>query len=337
MIVPQQLSVVIPNWNGEAWLRICLPALARQTIPGFEIIVVDNGSTDGSLDYVARHHPAIRCLRNGENLGFSRAVNQGIQAAGGDYIALLNNDTEPAPDWLGQLAACMERHPGLFSVGSKMLCYRNRDRIDDAGDGYTALGFAFRHGDGLPDGPDWPSREVFAACAGAALYRKDLLLELGGFAESFFAYVEDVDLGWRARRAGYRNWFCAESVVWHVGSASSGSKYNPFKIFLTNRNNLWLLRRNLPWWLLGLASPLLLAGLLLKTVFYARHGREMAGACLRAVWAGLRQRPAAAPVPGGASWRRDLEIWGWSWTMTAEWMVLKWRRRRSPLPNGRLP
>ena len=333
MILSRQLSVVIPSWNGEVLLRTCLPALARQTISGFEIIVVDNGSTDGSLGYLAVTHPHVRCLCNPENRGFAPAANQGIAAARGEYIALLNNDTEPAPDWLERLAACMEREPGLFSVGSKMLCYRDRGRIDDAGTGYTILGVSFRYGDGLPDGPAWPSREVFTVCAGAALYRKDLLLALGGFEETFFAYVEDVDLGWRARRAGYRNWFCAESVVWHLGSASSGSRYNPFKIFLTNRNNLWLLRRNLPWWLWGLSLPVL-AGLMLKAVFYAMHGREMAGACLRAVWAGVRQRPASAPVPGGADWRRDVAIWGWLWMMTVEWGVLRWRRRQLSLPGA---
>jgi GT2 family glycosyltransferase len=337
MIEPRQLSVVIPNWNGEVWLRICLPALARQTLAGFEVIVVDNGSTDGSLAYLAQAHPEVHCLCNAENRGFSGAVNQGIRAARGEYVALLNNDTEPAPDWLERLAACMDRHPNLFSVGSKMLCYQNRDRIDDAGDGYTVLGFAFRRGDELPEARYRQDAEVFTVCAGAALYRKDLLLALDGFAESFFAYVEDVDLGWRARRAGYRNWFCADSIVWHIGSASSGSRYNPFKIFLTNRNNLWLLRRNLPWWLLCLAAPLVLLGLLLKTGFYACRGQEMAGACLRALWQGVWQRPAAAPVPGGACWHRDLAIWAGFWRMTGEWALLRWHRYRSPLPKTAKP
>lgn len=326
MTTPPAISVVIPNWNGEKYLRLCLTALSRQTRSDFEILVVDNGSSDGSLALLARDYPAVRCLRNAVNTGFAAAANQGLAAAAGVYVALLNNDTEPAPDWLEQLACCLDRHPDACAAGASLLRYDRRDRLEDAGGGYTILGIAFRYGEDEVESA-WPRQdaEVFTVCAGAALYRRERVQALGGFAEPFFAYVEDLDLGWRARRAGYSNWSCPAARVWHVGSASSGSRYNPWKVQLTTRNNLWTLRRNLPAPLLALSLPALLAGTLLKTVFYARQGRDLWPAQWRGLCAGLRAPPPLPPLPQ-RSWRRDLALWAGFWGMTATWLGSLWRR-----------
>jgi GT2 family glycosyltransferase len=322
-----RISVVIPNWNGERFLRVCLPALAAQTCRDFETIVVDNGSSDGSLRYLETLGPQARVIRNPDNLGFAAAANQGARAADGRFVALLNNDTEPEPDWLGRLVACIERDDGLFAVGSTLLVFDRPGVLEDAGNSYTALGFAYHRGEGLAEAEYRQDEDVFTVCAGAALYRKEPLLALGGFSEQFFAYVEDVDAGWRARRTGYRNRLCAAARVRHRGSATSGAKYNPFKVFLTNRNNVWLLRRNLPAWLLFPALPLLGLGFLIKTFFYGLRGRAVLGAHLRGTWEGLRVRPEQPGLtPGETSWRRDLAIW-WSMVkMTGEWAAWKWRR-----------
>lgn len=322
MTAPATVSVVIPNWNGERFLRACLPALAEQTYHDFETIVVDNGSTDSSLEYLSALRPRPEIIRNQENLGFAAAANQGTRVAKGRFVALLNNDAVPAPDWLEHLVKCISPDETLFAVGSTILDFHRPGVIEEAGGGYTALGFAYRRGEGLPETTCPKDADVFTVCAGAALYRKELLLAMGGFPEQFFAYVEDMDAGWRARRAGYRNRICAAARVRHMGSATSGSKHNPFKIHLTNRNNVWMIRRDMPTWLLVPTLPLLCLGFLMKTVFYALRGREMLEAHWRGVWEGLRVRPEPGRVPGTTDWRRDLAVWGRMVVMTLEWTRL---------------
>ena len=199
------VSVVIPNWNGRRWLPGCLAALAAQTRPPAEVVVVDNGSTDGSLERLAERHPDVRVLALGRNTGFAAAANRGIEAATSEAVALVNPDAVLAPDWLERTAAALAADPGAGAVACKMVDLDDPGRVYDAGDVLRRDGVCeqrgrFQRDDGRFDEPG----EVFAACAGAALYRREAVLAVGGFDERFFAYLEDVDLGLRLRLAGWR-------------------------------------------------------------------------------------------------------------------------------------
>jgi GT2 family glycosyltransferase len=269
------LSVIIPNFNGEKYLPNCLKSLQEQTYRGYEIIVVDNGSSDRGIDILSEFEndcENLKVIRNTKNEGFAKAVNQGIKASAGDYVVLLNNDTETEPDWLLNLVRAIEENDKIFSVSSKMLRFQERDILDDAGDEFTILGWAYKRGDGQPQSRYASKSEVFSSCAGAAIYRKRIFTEIGLFDEKFFAYLEDIDIGYRARIYGYTNWYCPQSVVYHVGSATSGSKYNPFKVRISARNNIYLIFKNMPWPQLLINSPFLVMGFLIKSIFFFHKG-----------------------------------------------------------------
>ena len=214
-------SVVIPNLNGARWLEGCLEGLAKQRHSGFEIIVVDNGSTDDSRDVVRRRCPDATLVALSDNHGFAAAANAGIVAARGRYIALLNNDTVPEPAWLGQLVEALDTNPpDVGAVASKMLSMDDPLIVDDAGDSLSWSGASCKLGHGEPASSYVRSTEVFSVCAGAALYRRTFLDELGGFDERFFAYLEDLDLGVRGRLAGYRYLFVPDAEVLHKGQGT---------------------------------------------------------------------------------------------------------------------
>jgi GT2 family glycosyltransferase len=236
-------AVVVPNWNGERWLPGCLASIAAQTLPPSEVIVVDNGSTDGSLELL--RSADVRLIELGENTGFAVAANRGIQAASAPVVALVNTDVELDPDWLERMAAALEAAPRAGSVACKMLELRDRSRFYDAGDilrrdGACEQRGRFRSDDGRYDAPG----EVFAACAGAALYRRDAVLAVGGFDERFFAYLEDVDLGLRLQLAG---WTCRyePAVALHAGEGSSGALSRPALAWV-ERNTLLLVAKAFP-------------------------------------------------------------------------------------------
>ena len=196
------VSVVIPNYNGARFLNECLKSINRKTV--LEIIVIDNGSSDESIDIILKNHPDVILIKNERNCGFAKAVNQGILRARGEYVFLFNNDAILANDYvIGKLVSEIESEDNIFSVSSKMIQWYNKSLIDDAGDEYTILGWTKRVGYGKSVENYSESRDTFSACAGAALYKRKLLLDLGLFDEEFFAYMEDVDLSFRARLGGY--------------------------------------------------------------------------------------------------------------------------------------
>jgi len=424
-----KVTVIIPNYNGRKFMDQCMDALERQTYTDFVVLIVDNGSTDGSVEYLRRLtadseegpqmqnpgstevsriitaeaaldaydagrpgsilsetvsddtsyikevHPEasecetihrrhysfpIRTILLTENTGFSGAVNVGISAADTDYVVLLNNDTEAQPDYLRALVAAMEgrslrtdissrnnsvssaiiaadnskeaaassdistdiadsaddssktAHP-IFAVSPKMVQLYHQDLLDDAGDGYNLLGWAFQRGVGQPvTTPKFLRKtEVFSACAGAAIYRRDLLEEirldrirktdaavlayedLAGsswpacpyFDPLHFAYLEDLDVCFRARVRGYRIFYEPASVVYHVGSGTSGSKYNHFKVRLAARNNVYLNYKNMPLLMLLLNLPGILIGVIVKQIFFIRRGfgKDYAGGFLEGI------------------------------------------------------
>jgi GT2 family glycosyltransferase len=240
-----RVTVVIPNWNGARWLPGCLASLSAQTLPPAETIVVDNGSTDGSRELLAEAHPDVRVIELGRNTGFAFAVNRGIEEASSETVALVNTDVELMPDWLERMARALESDPAAASTACKMLDLRQRDRFYDAGDILRRDGACEQRGRFRRDDGRYDERgSVFAACAGAALYRRDAVLSLGGFDERFFAYLEDVDLGLRLRLAG---WTCLyePAVAYHASEGSSGALSRPMHS-LVERNSLLLVAKAFP-------------------------------------------------------------------------------------------
>ncbi len=242
---PSKVRVVIPNWNGQRWLPGCLAALAGQTFQGYGITVVDDGSTDDSVAWLQQHHPAIRVVALDRNRGFAVAANAGIaDAKGADFVALLNNDTLPRPDWLERLVrALANADPRVAAVGSRMLRMEDPSRIENDGvvlyeDGLDQkAGYNRAVADGDPGA-------VLIPCAGAALYRCRFFEEAGGFDERFGSYLEDVDLGLRALRLGWRFLFDLNAEVLHQGHGSglAHARY----VRLITRNRMLLLTQHLP-------------------------------------------------------------------------------------------
>jgi len=270
------VSVVIVNWNGRAHLERCLTALSRQTLDHFEIVVVDNGSTDGSAEMVRERFPEVRVIRNPGNLGFAAGNNAGIAASVAPFVATLNNDTEPRPDWLERLLAPALKDTTVGMVASKMLFAHRPGTINSAGIALDLAGIAWDRLGGEPDDGGDAAEEVFGPCAGAALYRRAMLDEIGLFDEDFFAYLEDVDLAWRARLAGWRCIYVPTAVVSHVHSAT-GVEGSPFKSYHLGRNKLWTIAKNYPSPQLFLALPLVLGYDLAAAAYGLLKRRDLAG------------------------------------------------------------
>lgn len=267
-----EVSVVIPNFNGIAFLDSVLASLEGQTLNNFEVILVDNGSTDGSCSFVTANYPWVHLIELSENFGFCGAVNAGIRAAKTPYVLLLNNDTEVKEDFVEEMLAAIRRHKNAFSCGARMVQYHDRDKLDDVGNYYCALGWSFARGRGKDIHAYETEDRIFSACAGAAIYRKKILEKIGYFDEEHFAYLEDTDIGYRARIYGYENWYAPKAIVYHVGSGTSGSRYNQFKTRYSSRNNIYLIYKNMPLLQIILNLPFLVAGFLVKFLFFAVKG-----------------------------------------------------------------
>ncbi len=265
------ISIVIPNYNGNKYLQDCIDALFASTHTNIEVIVVDNGSEDDSYSWI-HSYENLRFEKLDKNYGFSYAVNKGIQLANGEYIILLNNDTLVEEGFVEELMRAISQDKTIFSVCSKMIQYHNKALIDDAGDEYTVLGWAYKCGDGAPITMYDHSRRVFSSCGGAAIYRKSTFEEIGYFDENFFAYMEDVDIGYRANLYGYKNIYCPKAIVYHVGSATSGGRYNSFKIKISSRNNVYVAYKNMPLLQLIINAPALVFGFLIKYWAFYRKG-----------------------------------------------------------------
>lgn len=268
----KKVSVIIPNYNGMQYVKRCLDSLMVQTLTDWEILFVDNGSQDGSRQLVEKEYPRVKVITLPENQGFCGAVNAGIRAAEAEYVVLLNNDTEAEPDFLENLYEGIRKKKKAFSASAMMIQFHDRDKIDDAGNYYNALGWAFALGKGKPREGYRKERKIFSACGGAAIYRKELVEKLGYFDEEHFAYLEDTDLGYRAQIAGYENWYLPKARVYHVGSGTSGSRYNQFKIRYSSRNNIYMLYKNMPLPQILLNLPLLAAGFGIKLIFFTLKG-----------------------------------------------------------------
>ncbi len=320
------VSVVIPNYQGENFIAPCLQSLLEQKDAAMVIRIIENGSKDMSRGRIysflkengyltekgckvpeVKVHtnnnrlkicpeinelpesakadesewerytapqgmPDIEVLMLSENTGFCHAVNEGIERSKEEYLFLLNNDTTLEPDCVKELVTFMEEHADAFSAGAKMVAMKEPEIADDCGDYFNALGYAYAAGKGKNSARYQNIRAVFSACAGAAIYRRSHFDEIGLFDENHFAYLEDVDIGYRARIYGYRNYFVPTAVVYHAGSAVSGSRHNEFKVKLSSKNSVYLVYKNQPLlqWIINL--PLLFVGYLVKSLFFMRKG-----------------------------------------------------------------
>jgi GT2 family glycosyltransferase len=238
------VSITIPNWNGAHHLPTCLDSLRAQTHPRVEVIVADNGSTDGSLELLARDYAWVRVLALGENRGFTGACNAGMRAAQGEFVALLNNDTETDPHWVAEIVAAFERHPEAGLVASKMLLFDRRDTFHTAGDFYRVNGVSGNRGVWQKDEGQYEREEyVFNACGGSAAYRRTMLDQTGFLDEDFFFSCEDLDLAWRAQLAGWKCVYTPRAVVYHKLKASGGGVTASFH---DGRNFIYLLAKDYP-------------------------------------------------------------------------------------------
>ena len=239
------VSVIIVNWNGLSHLPDCLGSLSKQTFRDFEVILVDNGSSDESVTYVKQHYPWVKLVILNENKGFSAGNNHGLQHAVGDYIVTLNNDTRAETDWLEILVKTADMHTDAGMVGCRICSFDDPDMIDSIGMGICRDGMSrgrFRN-------RRWSSlemhevEEILFPSACAALYRKAMIDEIGFFDDDFFAYAEDSDLGLRGRLAGWKAVLATRAVVYHKYSQSSGS-FSSLKVYLVERNHYWVALKN---------------------------------------------------------------------------------------------
>lgn len=268
---PPDITVVIVNYNGGDYLRGCLASLAAQTFTNFETIVVDNASTDGSLDRIVEKPARLTLLKQASNLGFAGGNNVGARAGRGKWLALLNPDAEAAPDWLEAMMRAVAQRPTHRMIACLQVSLHDAAKLDGAGDCYLAYGYAWRGGFGHPVSGAPPAGECFAPCGAAALYPRDVFLDSGGFDERYFCYHEDVDIAFRLRLQGERCQYVPDARVRHAGSAISG-RSSAFSVFHGVRNGVWTYVKNMPGGLLLLTSPVWFVGSLMLLARGALRG-----------------------------------------------------------------
>lgn len=244
------IAIVILNFNGRSLLDECLASLSQLTIPA-EIVVADNGSTDGSLAHLREHHPSIRLLDLGKNWGFAEGYNRALAGLEHAWFGLLNNDATLAPDWLNQLLAVADERPPAAILGGKLLFKQKAGEaqlVQSAGASFTDAGTAFEIGWGQPDRGQYEQARCTGSIPGAAmLIKRDVFYKLGGFDAKYFAYLEDVDLCWRAWLSGYETYYVPGAVAWHHFGASGGGRASAFRIKWMQRNRLANMLKNLEW------------------------------------------------------------------------------------------
>jgi GT2 family glycosyltransferase len=306
-----RISIVIPNHGGAAYLERCLKSLAAQACPEMEIVVVDNASRDRSAECTRAVAPEAILLQQDRNLGFAGGANAGIRAAQGEWVAVLNNDTEVASGWLSACMRAIQDHPEASFFACRILDFNHRGWIYSAGDCFLRAGLGYRRGQEQEDREGFRKEmPIFSACGCAALYRRSVLKELGGFDERFFAYLEDVDLGLRLQAAGHCGYYVPSAEVYHHGAATSGGEFSPLSVRLRTRNALLLPLKSLPVRILFRCLPMIITAQLSWLYRAAVHGklvsyiRGLGGALLLAP-AVIRDRAVIRP-----HWRRaGRQLW----------------------------
>jgi GT2 family glycosyltransferase len=339
-----KIAVLVVNYNGKKFLAECLDALQGQSLKPASIVMVDNGSSDGSVEFLKQNYPAITLLEEKTNLGFSGGNNIGLdwirQEIRPDAVALVNNDTKADPGWLAALAGAIQKDPSLGSVASRMVYASDPERTNDAGDMPLWDGRALARGRDQPTKYYNEDAEVFGPCAGAALYRMTALEQVAMdgcvFDPDFFAYNEDVDLAWRLRKHGWRCLYVAGARILHHHSGTVG-RFSAWVLFHGERNRCWTMIKNYSWWLI-VASPLYTLARFLLVLFAPKDEKFGAAANYRAryslfsiVWVIFKAWTAAlVGTP-----RMVMKRWkyGLGWPLPTQLKVLrKWGTFRSRMP-----
>ncbi len=294
-------SIIIPNWNGKHHLDVCFASLRQQTEQDFETILVDNGSEDGSQAHVREQYPEVMLIENGANLGFTGACIKGYEASAGEFVVLLNNDTEVTPSWLETLLAGFEKHADVGSTIGKILLFDERNKLHTAGDLVRVDGSPANRGVWQTDMGQFDQEEfIMSGCGAAVAYRRSALEEVGFLDDSFYFSCEDVDLGWRLNLAGWRVLYVPDAVIYHKVKASSSALAS----FYDKRNQLYLIWKNYPAGLLRKNRRAIIQQQLKLTREALVHWRgEAARASLRGQLAGLfgffRMLPSRRKIMSG--------------------------------------
>lgn len=284
------VTVVIVNWNSGTLLEECLARLRQQTFLPARILIMDNGSTDGSAQR-AQVMPGVTIRMLGANLGFAAANNRALRECDTDLVALLNPDAFPEADWLLRLITAAEAYPDIAAFGSRQMVSGLTAILDGIGDIYHISGRVWRKGYGRSQCTmDHITSEIFSPCAGAALYRRDIVVRVGGFDEDYFCYVEDIDLGFRLRLAGHASLYVPDAVVHHVGAASSGGQHSDFAAYYGHRNLVWTFVKNMPGILFWIFLPLHLL-LNLGAIIWLTAARSQGRVILHAKWDAIKGLP----------------------------------------------
>jgi GT2 family glycosyltransferase len=308
------VSVVVVVYESGPTLAECLAAVRAQTYRDYEVILVDNASSDRTAQAARDADPTVRLIENDQNLGFAAAVNQAARAARGRWLALLNPDAFAERDWLARLAAAAAANPDVRCFTSRQLMADDPTKLDGLGDVMALAGFPFRggytHADPGALEPGW----VFSACGGAMMIERELFLKVGGFDERLFCYCEDVDLGYRLRLIGEPTLLVPDAVVRHVGSASSGGRRSDFAVFHGTRNRFWVFVKDTPAALFWLTLPL---HVLATLVLFARHAtRGEAATPIKGLAAGIRHIGVALEARREAQATRTASAWEIARAMT---------------------
>ncbi|MFI4965518.1 MAG: glycosyltransferase family 2 protein [Caulobacterales bacterium] len=330
------VSLVVVVYESGPTLAECLAAIRAQTFVDYEILLIDNASSDRTAQRAHAADPAIQLIENAKNLGFAAAVNQGARAARGRWLALLNPDAFADPDWLERLVAATDANTDVRCFTSRQLMADDPTKLDGLGDVMALAGYPFRGGYTHPNPgvlePGW----VFSACGGAMLIERALFLRLGGFDERLFCYCEDVDLGYRLRLVGEPTLLVPDAVVRHVGSASTGGRRSDFAVFHGTRNRFWVFVKDTPPLLLWLTLPLHIAATL---VLFARHAtRGEIVTPVRGLASGIKNLGVALEARREAQATRTASSWEIARAMTWNPLDLFLRRAfiqpRRPTPPG---
>ncbi|PKO09671.1 MAG: glycosyltransferase family 2 protein [Chloroflexi bacterium HGW-Chloroflexi-2] len=251
-----KFSIIILFWNNGQYFQKCLDSLSNQIVNDFEIIIIDNGSQEPIIQELLQDFPnlQIELIQLPENIGFSAGNNLGVEHSRGKYIITLNADAFPEKEWLENIHKAIEKYPDCF-FASKLIIANDPVKIDGAGDVYHFTGQVWRKYHNYEEKSlQLKEKEVFSACGAAAIYPKEAFLKVGGFDPDYFSYVEDIDLGFRLRLAGYNCIFLPDAVVHHVGSGSTGKK-SDFSVYYGQRNLVWTFMKNMPGLLFWMLLP----------------------------------------------------------------------------------
>ena len=293
IVIEPLISILIVSYNSGTTLPRCLASLSRQTFKDFEIILVDNGSADGSMEGLAASWVQLNLHieQLPANHGFAVANNLGAHLARGKWLALLNGDAFPEPDWLEQLVRAAHENPEFTFFASRQIQATAPELLDGTGDAYHVSGLAWRQNYNQPAGTyGLQSGEVFSACAAAGFYSRDDFIKAGGFDEDYFSYFEDVDLGFRLRLSGKKCLYVPEAIVHHVGSASTEKK-SDFSVYYGYRNLIWTFIKNMPAPLFWLFLPLHIGTLFFFVIYLTIRGQGQV--IIKAIFDAMRGLPIA--------------------------------------------